>query len=96
MNSRVEDKNQGRKKRYQERACGTEVNPHCGYVQQLARVSAHRCYYCCRDATLKGSYAQAGDRKVTHDAAGTAPQRKRQSHYRETRPDIEAEVYRQG
>jgi hypothetical protein len=92
MNSRVEDKNQGKRRRYQERACGTEVNSHCEYVQQLARARAHQYHYRSQDAIPKESHAQAADRRVIHDAAEPAPQRKRQSHYCETRLDIEIEV----
>jgi hypothetical protein len=95
MNSRVEDRNQG-KRGYQKQACGTDVNPYCGYVQQLAKVSAHRCYYCSQDAILRGYYAQAADRVVIRDAARPAPQGKRQSHYPESRLDIEIEVYKWG
>jgi hypothetical protein len=95
VNSRVEDKNQGKRWRYQERACGTEVNPHCEYVQQVTRVRAHRHYYHSRDAMPKRSYVEAADQRVIRDAAEPAPQRKRQNHYCETRLDIEIEVYTQ-
>ena len=96
VNSRVEDKNQGKRRRYQERAYCTEVNPHCEYVRQLARVKAHRYYYRSRDAIPKRSYVWAADRRVIRDAAEPAPQRKRQSHYFETRLDIEIDVCTQG
>lgn len=68
VNSRVEDKNQ-RKRRYQERVCGTEVNLNCEYVQQLARVSAYRYYYRSRGEIPQESYVRAADRKVIRDAA---------------------------
>jgi hypothetical protein len=92
VSSRVEDKNQERR-RYQERACGAEVNLNCEHVQQQARVSANRYYYRSRGAIPKEPYAPAADRKVNRDAAGHAPQRKWQSHCYETRLDIEIEVY---
>ncbi len=94
MNSRVEDRNQGKRRRYQKRACGTDVNPYCGYVQQLARVSGPRCYHRSQDAILREYYAQAADRMVIRDAARPAPQGKRQSHCPESRLDIEIEVYK--
>lgn len=96
INSRVDQKIQERRKRYRERACYTEMNQRYGYVQQQARVSAHQCYHCSRDAILRGLVARAADWKVIHEAAGTAPQRKRQSHCRDTRLYIEIEAYTQG
>jgi hypothetical protein len=72
------------------------MNPRYGYVQQPAKVSAHQCYYCSRDAILRGPDAQAADWKVIRETAGAAPQRKRQTHCRETRLYIEIEVYTQG
>jgi hypothetical protein len=95
VNSRVEGRNQ-RKRRYQERACGTEASLNCEYVQQLARVSAYRYYYRSQGAIPKESYVQAADRKVIRDAARPARWRKRWSHCCETRLDVEIGVYTQG
>lgn len=96
INSRVGHKIQEKRKRYQGQACCTEAHPHHEYVQQMARVSAHQCYYCSRGAILQGPYALAADRTVIHEGVGTSPQGGRESHCRGTRLHIEIEVYTQG
>jgi hypothetical protein len=90
MDSRV-DRRIREKRKYRERAKGTEPSSHHGSVRRLGRVSAHRRHHCSPKA-IQGPHAKVVDRRVIHEVV--APPERRRCRYRMSRVHTAAEIYR--